>query len=162
MKFSFNGRVLYGDGDRRPLAVLKGGLSGDKRVLSADGTLALKTTVRDREYVIISPDGTEIAVALPEYAEGENPAEKGHPVCRMPRTDRARIHSQGREFLLSLERGNGCQLWDGSKKLLARFTRRGWGRGWGIEAADRLSPELVCGVFAFCQYLERENELIVV
>ena len=35
---------------------------------------------------------------------------------------------------------------------------RGIVGGWNIEAMDNFAPEIICGIFVFCKYIEQENE----
>ncbi len=152
--------TLYREEDKRPAAVLKGAPAGPKRVFLPDGSLALRISHRGREYILWRPDGTEMAVASPAYALGEDP--HGQYAYRMPRMDRAYIRWEDREYILTLERGGHYRLWDSDRELLVRFTRRGWGFGWSVEAPDTFDQPLLCGVFAFCQYLGFENEFMAV
>lgn len=40
--------------------------------------------------------------------------------------------------------------------------RRGLCGGWLIDAFDDFSPEILCGIFVFCRYVEQENEFLIV
>ncbi len=160
-------------GSQRPLLRLRGLLpGGEKRVLAPDGTLLLRTivrrsgaqtgSVRDKQYVMQDGNGAELAVARPDYADGDDPASAGWPVCRLPRVDRALVQMGGESCRLVMESGRSYTLSDRDGRSLVRVTHRGAPGGWSILALDRFRPELLAGLFVFCRYIEKENEFTVV
>ena len=81
---------------------------------------------------------------------------------RMPKVDHAHLRMDGREFKLAMKGGAGYTLSELSGKEVLRILHRGITGGWDIDAADRLRPETICGLFVFCRYMERENEIVIV
>lgn len=162
MKFYLRSNALYTDTGKQPLAVLKNGLAGRKNVFLPNGALALQTAVRGQDYLLLKADGTEVASAQMEYAQGDDPSVNGWHVHRMPQVEQARFRTQEGEFILALKRGVHFRLWNAAKKPMAQFTYRGWGKGWQVDADDRIPPSLLCAVFAFYQYLELENAFMAI
>ena len=39
---------------------------------------------------------------------------------------------------------------------------RGIAGGWTLEDNCGFSPEMLCGIFIFCRYIEQENEFMIV
>lgn len=164
--------VLY-DGDR-PLAQIKGTLCGqDKRVLSPEGGLLLQTEIAWQEeadageapahtYRMMTPDGEELASASPRYANGESPALSGWPLCRMPRSDHALLSFRGAVYVLLMQNNQNYQLLNGENDPVIQILHRGLAGGWRVETIGSFSADFLCGLFVFCRYLERENELPMV
>jgi len=53
-------------------------------------------------------------------------------------------------------------LKDSAGYSVVQIVRRGPAGGWDIEAVGELAPEILCGLFAFCGYMEQENESLIV
>lgn len=153
----------------RPLARIRNVLPGaGKRITAPDGrilgTIAIRDGgggLRERAYVLADETGAEQAVARPDYAPGEAPEERGWPLCRMPRVDRALVSLPGGEGRLEMAGGSYTLSGPGGTPLL-RITHRGPAGGWRVTARRPLTPALLCGLFIFCRYLERENEFVAV
>jgi len=158
------------------LVRLRGSFNGpEKNIFLADGTLLLRTDIRDldapakktgdvrfRQYIILDEAGKEHAVAKPGYAEGNDPDIVGWPICRLPRIDHAQFLYQDEEYILSMQNSQNYFLTDRSGKTAVQIFHRGLIGGWNIDADDRFTPEMICGIFAFCRYMEHENEFLVV
>lgn len=113
MRYILKSGVLYQEPDCA-LAKLKGVFAGlEKRVYQNDGSLAQRTAIRDLDvpavkkadvrfhaYVMLDAADGEIAIARPDYADGDDPAILGWPICRMPRVDHATVEVQGRKYIL--------------------------------------------------------------
>ena len=176
MRFTMKNGVLTGKTNQQTQAVLKGALVGvQKRIYAKDGTLALRTDirrttaskvqsgdVRAREYILLTPSGTEYATARPGYSQKDDPAEVGWPVFRAPRVDHAHVFCSGNEYRLTAGKDRNYTLLDPSHRTVAEFRRKGLISGWDVEAEDGFPAEILCAIFVFCQYLRQENELHVV
>ena len=55
-----------------------------------------------------------------------------------------------------------CLLFQNSFRPGARIMHRGLCGGWSIDADEAFSPGILCGLFAFCRYMEHENEFMIV
>lgn len=173
MKYIMKSGILYAN--EKITARLKGIFTGpEKKVYSADGSLAFQVDirylsippvktgdVRFKEYVVFNTQGKECAVAKPDYAEGDDPAVAGWPVCRMPRADHAKLFMDGKEYQLIMQNSQNYTLSDPSGKTIVQIFHRGLAGGWNIEAPETFTPELLCAIFTFCRYIERENEFPV-
>ena len=53
-------------------------------------------------------------------------------------------------------------LTDAQGRCAVRIIHRGMSGGWKLDVSQPLSPSLLCGLFIFCRYLEKENEFVVV
>ena len=176
MRFTMKNGVLTGKTNQQTKAVLKGALIGaQKRIYAKDGTLALRTDirrataskvqsgdVRAREYVLLTPSGAKYATARPGYSKEDDPAEVGWPIFRAPHVDHAHVFCGGDEYRLNEGKDRNYALLDPSHKIVAEFRRKGLISGWDVEAEDGFPAEILCAIFAFCQYLRQENELQVV
>ncbi len=160
----------------KALIRVKGDFIGPgKKLYYADGTVALQTDIRKREtghdktgdvrfryYVMLDVWGNEVAVGKPDYEEGEDPISAGWPVCRMPKTAHMQLLFREREYCLRVVDSQNYTLKEPSGKIVLHISHRGLSGGWDIEADDLFPPEVVCGIFVFCRYLEQENEFIIV
>ncbi len=180
MEYVMKSGMLYDRDQKRALARVKREFAGSERkILSADGAPVLRTEirrpenredtsqntgdgVRSVEYILEDMASRVCAAAQPDYAEGEEPEKTGWPPYRMPKVDHAHLRMDGREFKLAMKGGAGYTLSELSGKEVLRILHRGITGGWDIDAADRLRPETICGLFVFCRYMERENEIVIV
>lgn len=174
MKYIMRAGALYNQNDM--LAQIKGVLVGpEKRIFSADGTLLLQTNIRNlndpmsksgnvrfRQYVLTDIEGTECAVAKPDYAKDDDPEAVGWPVCRMPKVDHAQIQMRDNTYFLTMRNDQNYLLENAIGENVVQIFHRGLMGGWDIEANDDFSPEIICGIFVFCKYMEQENEFLVV
>ncbi len=167
--------VLRKEGSKDALMCIKGGVSGPaKRLLSPEGVCVAATGIRnmDREacpgradshaYVLADGGGREYAVATPHYAPGADPAESGWPVCRMPKVDHADMTAAGKAYELYMDSEENYTLYDCAHHPVVHLLHRGLAGGWIIEDTEGFSPQLLCAVFVFCRYIERENAFITV
>lgn len=175
MQFKMRGGVLSSEANQQVQAILKGALWGPKkRVLTTDKNLALWTDIRGtasspqwpgdvraREYVLLTPNGTEYATAQPDYADDDKLTAVG-PAFRTPHVDHAKVRWGDQEFRLAVQNGRNYTLSDSPRGTVAEFLRKGPFGGWDIKAEDSFPAEFLCAIFAFGQYLEQENELLIV
>lgn len=171
MEYLMAAGSLYEESGGHMLARIRGFLSGtERRIVSPEGKLVLRTEVRDgaadgaggREYVMQDENGVDCAVALPDYADGEDPAQAGWPVCRMPRVDRAQVRIGADRYRLVMDSSRSYTLWDQTGHSLVHIVHRGVAGGWNIQDEGRFRPELIVGIFVFCRYIEKENEFAAV
>lgn len=174
MNYTMKSGILY-QGEKI-MARLKSSVGGpEKSVFLADGTPILRTLIRNlnapaekagdvrfRQYVIFDEDGKECAVAKPDYAEGDDPEITGWPVCRLPKVDHAKFLYHGIEYTLSMKNSQNYSLKESSGKVVVEIFHRGLAGGWNIETGGFFTPEMLCGIFVFCRYMEHENEFLVV
>ncbi len=165
---------LYDKQKNKVFVHAKGRFIGpEKKILSADGVLLLQSDIRRTntsdnktsdirytEYILQDGEGNKCAIAKPSYAAGEDPAEVGWPINRMPKVDHAQVMMDGQEYGLVMQNSQNYALADHTGNIVIRILHRGLMGGWNIEANDRFSPEIVCGIFMFCRYIEQENEFM--
>lgn len=156
--------------------IRKGPPSQEKQICGPDGRVLFVSRIRSlisaedrcggdvrgREYILLDGQGVVRASARPGYAAGEDPERAGWPVNRMPRVDHAAVRICGDRCRLTMRSGRCYHMAGADGRTLLQISHLGLAGGWAIEAEDRLSPGLVCGMFVFCRYLERENEFLVV
>ena len=156
-------------------ARIEGSFTGsEKKIYSANGSLIMHTDVANlevppnetvnvcyRQYILFDSSGNKCAVANPDYAKGDAPTV-AWPLCRMPRVDHAKIVYDKNEYLLVMQNNQNYLLSDKSGKSVMQIFHRGTVGGWNIEAMDDFAPEIICGIFVFCKYIEKENEFLVV
>lgn len=174
MKYTMKSDRLY-TGEQVAARIEGTFIDPEKRVLSPEGRLLLRVDIRSleaprgrqgdvrfREYVMTDGENIPFAVAKPDYAEGDDPMVTGWPCCRMPRVDHAQVEIENVGYCLAMVNSeNYLMKKQGGEKVL-EISHRGLVGGWDIEAADELCAELICGIFIFCRYIERENEFLIV
>lgn len=175
MRYIIAGGTVYDETKTRIFAHIKGRFSGtEKTILSPDGICLLQSgirktassegtrTLQDTQYVLLDRDSAPVAVANPGYAEGEDPVIAEWPINRVPRVDHASVTMQGKEYTLVMQNSQNYTLSDNNGKTVLRIIHRGLAGGWNTETVVSLSPEMVCGIFLFCRYIEQENEFLMV
>lgn len=168
-----SGRLLYDD---KLSARIKSIFTGpEKKIFAADGCLLMRTDIRNleapfgqtgnvryRQYVMFNGEGKECVVAKPDYAKDDDPDVVGWPICRLPGVDHAQLFIGEREYLLSMRNNQNYSLSEKQGQAVVQIIHRGLCGGWDIDAADSFSPEIICGIFIFCRYIEQENEFLIV
>lgn len=174
--YTLRAGALYREDGDIPLARLKNVFPGNgKQIVSADGRLLLKAEIRGlaaggrqtgdvrcHAYVLLDPEGREEAEARPDYVPEQAPEREGWSPCHLPQVDRAQCQIHGRCYLLQIRDGRDYRLSDCRGQTAVQITHRGLAGGWDLKAEAVFSPALLCGMFAFCRYIERENELTIV
>lgn len=117
--------------------------------------------VRFREYIFADQKDTWMT-GRPYYADGEDPAIAGWPVCRLPRVDHALIRIGEQEYDLTMHNSQNYSMKDRSGYVILQIMHRGLMGGWQFHDDHGFAPEVLCGIFAFCRYIEQENEFLIV
>ena len=117
---------------------------------------------RRHEYVLTDDHDRVVAVAHPGYAEGEAPDAAGWPLDRMPLVDHADAMIGGRPFDLVMHSSQYYTLNDKDGNEVTRVLHKGLSGGWTIDDSASFPPEVLCGLFVFCRYIEEENEFLTV
>ena len=176
MVYTMKSGILYQDPNHNVLAKVKSSLTDSvKKIFVPEGEMVLETKIRTldpehahcgdvrwKEYVLEDQEGNIIAEGLPEYAAGDDPDMTGWPICRMPRVDHAKVVIGGGEYTLCMENEQNYIVLDDSNTEVIRIVHKGITGGWKIENGRDFSPEVLCGVFIFCRYIEQENEFMMV
>ena len=118
--------------------------------------------VINREYILTGNGKQIICSARPGYADGDDPNIVGWPICRMPRVDHASIVMNGEEYLLTMHNSQNYSLKDTNHTEVLRIMHKGIAGGWDVEDICDITPEIICGIFVFCRYIEQENEFLIV
>lgn len=159
-----------------PLARITSSLSGPQKTILLQGEAPALTAdirftddaqnrrgdVRCSRYVLVDAQGQICASAQPGYAAGEDPDVAGWPLCRLPRVDHAQAVVLGERYTLTMHNSQNYSLKDADGREALRVMHRGLVGGWTIEDARGFSPEILCGLFVFCRYIEQENEFMFV
>ena len=174
MDYLLKSGILYAESVNRKEASILGELVSDKkRVTLPTGDTVMTTyiqkkpdgntaDVHQKRYIMADESGRELASAIPEYAEGEDPDLVGWPVHRMPLVDHAALKMNGKPYTLSMKNAGQYSLSDGSGNSVLQISHRGLQGGWNIHSEGSFKPSVICGIYAFCRYIEKENELMVV
>lgn len=176
MKYTLRTGSLYQESSAEPLARIKCStpgpnkkiyLQGDTVVLQADiviqnGVNVQQGNVQNRRYELTNQDGQKISEARPGYADGENPDQMGWPICRLPKVDHAQLFIHERTLLLIMHSDKEYSIHDEGGVCILTIAHKGISGGWMIQDNFGFTPDVLCGLFAFCRYLEKENEFIVV
>ena len=173
MKYKLMSGTLYSSDDQ-PLATISSEFcTQEKKISTADRKHNCRTCVvcsendfsgaiNCRKYVCTDEKGSEIITAEPEYKEHEDPAEVGWPVNRMPVVNHALLKMSGTNYELVMENSGKYTLSAPNGKNVVSINHRGLKGGWNIDASLRFPPEILCGIFSFCRYIEQENEFLIV
>jgi len=176
MKYMLKSGILYNENTSKPLAILKGNFVGpEKEIYSSDHTLVFYTNicpteetgtpsgdVRSHQYIMQDTFGNAYAIGKPDYAENSNPDVFGWPISHMPRVNHANIYLSNRDYSLVMENSQNYTLSTIDGKLSAQIIYNGLMGGWRFHTYETFSPEDLCGIFAFCRYIEQENEFMIV
>ena len=176
MQYLIKAGVLYQDESQIALAKIKSAPLGPQRrihgmegetLLTADircldAAKAGSGDVRNREYILTDSENRLIGSARPGYADGDEPDVAGWPICRMPRVDHAHVWVRETEYVLTMHDGRNYSLRDADRAEALRVMHRGVAGGWALEARCGFRPEIICGIFVFCRYIEQENEFLIV
>lgn len=127
-----------------------------------DESKASTSDVRNREYKLIDSEGRLLVSARPGYADGDVPDVVGWPICRMPKVDHANITINGEKYVLTMHNSQNYALTDSNNVEVLRILHKGIVGGWMLEDNCGFAPEILCGIFAFCRYIEQENEFLIV
>lgn len=175
MNYIMKSSCLYSEQYGETLAKIKSTFSGPlKRILLSETNTEYHTDIRKldapaqrsgdvrfREYFFGNP-GNTMMTGQPGYAEGEDPLPAGWPVCRLPRVDHAQIRIGGNEYHLTMHNSQNYTLQDENGYVILRIIHRGLIGGWLFHDYHGFAPEILCGLFAFCRYIEQENEFLIV
>ncbi len=176
MQYTIKAGDLYKSDSQTALAKIKSALIGPQRqIFSIAGKLRLTADaryldeskassgdVRNREYILSDNGNRPIASARPGYADGDDPDVVGWPICRMPRVDHANIVVNGEEYLLTMHNSQNYSLINTHNSEILRIMHKGIAGGWAVEDICGFAPEIICGIFIFCRYIEQENEFLIV
>ena len=176
MQYTMKAGVLYQGDSQIALAKIKSVLIGSqKKIYKVTGELLSETSiryldesktsagdVRNQEYILTDSEGRLLGCACPGYAEGDSPEEMGWPICRMPKVDHASITAKDADYSLIIDNSRIYSLRNGAGQELLRIVHKGIAGGWNLEDRQGFPPELLCGIFSFCRYLEQENEFLIV
>ena len=176
MKYMIKAGILYKNESQLALTKIKSTLLGSQRkIYSITGELLLTADVRyldeskassgdvrNREYILTNTKNQLIASARPGYADGDDPDVVGWPICRMPKVDHAEIVMNGKEYLLTMHNSQNYSLICNGNSEILRIMHKGIAGGWAVEDRYGFAPEMICGIFTFCRYIEQENEFLIV
>lgn len=172
MKYTMKAGVLYSAD--KPSAKIKASLAGiSKKIMLADDVTCLTADihstaanhngdVRLREYTLTDSHSNTVATAHPLYAQGEEPENTGWPISHMPRVDHALAEIDGSSYTLTMHNSQNYSLADSNGGCVVRIMHNGLCGGWTVEDSTGFAPQLLCGIFVFCRYIEQENEFMVV
>ena len=152
---------LYGDDREAELAVIHSELNGLKKQVEAGGRL-YTADVLPGGYRMEDESKQPVLEGKLGYAAGEDPAQFGWPLCRTPRRDHVCVQMEGREWMLEQLNCQNYRLLDSEGTPVLEVLHRGLTGGWILEAQREFEPWVLCGIFLFCLYLDRENEFAVV
>jgi len=173
MTYILKSGALRPVGQDNILARIKNDFRGyEKKIYLPDGTLSLYTDIRhlnsskdcihDTQYIMCTLQGEQVSAGWPEYSKDENPENHGWPVSHMPKVDHSFITLNSKNYVLNMVSGRLYEMYDNSGKTVMRIKHRGIQGGWYIETFSPFKPDIICGIFSFCRYLEHENEFVVV
>ena len=172
MKYTIKAGVLYKKESQLALARIKCVLLGPQRnILSITDELLLRADIRysdeskagfgnarNREYILTDIDNQLISSARPGYAVGDDPDVAGWPICRMPKVDHAEVVINSEEYLLVMHNSQNYSLMNNADSEVLRIMHKGIAGGWMVDDTFGFAPEILCGIFTFCRYIEQENK----
>ena len=176
MQYIIKSGVLYKDKTDIILAKIRNSLIGpSKTIYGADehpvykADIVTKTSeerfdddVRNKEYIVEDNNGNIIIIGRPAYAEGNDPKTDGWPVNRMPKVDHVSLTIDQDEYTLTMQNSTSYIMKNFAGEDIFRICHNGILGGWKIDDLLGFIPEINCGLFAFCRYIEQENEFLIV
>ena len=176
MNYTMKLGMLYEENSTKDLAKIKSAIIGaEKNIYIHENELIAKTNIRNleqkggnsgdvrfREYVMLDTEGNVIVSGRPDYAKGENPDEAGWPAVRVPRVDHADIYMRDKKYSLEMHSCQNYSLKDCRGKIILQVMHKGICGGWNLVTDYDFVPEIICGLFLFCRYIEQENELLII
>lgn len=175
MQYTIKSGVLYNE-TQNALAKIKSALLSPQRNIFSianetlltvdirylDESKASSGDVRNREYILTGSKSQLIGSARPGYADGDDPDVVGWPICRMPRVDHAHVSIGVTEYVLTMHNSQNYSLVDTNDSEVLRIMHKGIVGGWIVESNCDFAPDIICGIFTFCRYIEQENEFLIV
>ena len=73
-----------------------------------------------------------------------------------------RFTMNGEEYLLTMHNSQNYSLINAHNSEVLRIMHKGIAGGWAVEDHSGFTPEIICGIFIFCRYIEQENEFLIV
>lgn len=176
MQYMIKAGVLYKNKSQIAMAKIKSTLMGQQKKIQSmtdqllmtayirclDESKASSGDVRNREYILTDSENQLIGSARPGYEDGDDPDVVGWPICRMPRVDHAEISVKGEKYLLTMHNSQNYFLTNTQNSEVLRIMHTGIAGGWTVEDHCGFAPEIICGIFTFCRYIEQENEFLIV
>ncbi len=173
MHHTIKAGILYSE-QNEPLCLLKSVLSStQKRICLPDGNQIMQTDVLkmsdsapqnihrpNHEYVLVNQEGNIICTATPTARNSEVSSAQW-PVYCVPGVDHASFIWGQTKYLLVMHNSQNYTLSDTSGKNIVRIFHKGMTGGWNLETDADFPPGVLCGIFAFCRYIEQEDEPVV-
>lgn len=156
------------------LAQIKTSFQGVKKTISLPGCNQQYQTDIDlsetknsgdvcfRSYRLKDSSGEVLLNAQPGYAREDDPKIAGWPINRLPKVDHAHLSMMGIPYLLVMHSDQSYSLQNSDGADILQIKHRGISGGWTLSTAEKFSPQVLCALFIFCRYIERENEFIIV
>lgn len=66
------------------------------------------------------------------------------------------------EYVLTMHNSQNYSLMDTNDLEVLCIMHKGIAGGWMVESNCGFAPEIICGIFTFCRYIEQENEFLIV
>lgn len=176
MNYTMKLGMLYKENCTKDLAKIKSAIIGaEKNIYVNENESIAKTNIRNlaksnenrgdvrfREYVLLNREGQVIVSGRPDYAKGENPDEAGWPAVRVPRVDHADVYIKEKKYILEMHNCQNYSLKNCRGEVILQVMHRGICGGWNLITNYDFVPEVICGLFLFCRYIEQENELLII
>ena len=158
MNYRLLSGILYNVKDSKPLAKIRGSVSGpEKEITAADGSPLYTSEIKlldapaghsgevnYHKYALNAADGSCIK-ASPAYNPDFDPAADGWPLCRLPRTDRAMLALGSALYTLIMQNTQNYVLQNAAGAVVARIVHRGVTGGWDIDAPATMSAGWCAG-----------------
>ncbi len=131
-------------------------------VIVKDDTDKKQGDVRTKSYLLNNMKNDILIKAEPQYAETDNPDLVGWPISHLPKVDHATVKIGNISYELVMHNSQNYALVDENKDIVMQIMHQGIMGGWKLDSKEEFSPEMLCGLFVFCRYIEQENEFMVV
>lgn len=169
MRYTLQSGILTAESSGQILAKIKSSVVGPgKTICGSDDGLMLKIhicprnvqsgragDVCDKAYIMEDASGKRMMEGWPEYSAAG-------PIRTLPRINHAVIAAEGETYCLTMHNCQYYSMRDAAGQELLSILHRGIVGGWNLEDRKGFAPEILCGIFAFCRYLEQENEFLVI
>ena len=153
------------------LAKIKSDFRGQrKNIYLPDGILSLCTDIirianaedgiNYTQYIMYTPQGEQISSGWSRCPGCKETASD--VLSNTSKVNHIFVVMNNVDYVLNRVSRQLYELCDDYGKVIMKIKHRGIQGGWYIETFSPFKPDIICGIFCFCRYLEQENEFMII
>ena len=169
MKYYLKSQIFYDEKNNRRAYIqstptyLKSYIrdSDGNEMLTAELRMNSSHDARRHEYLLTDSNLKTVASARPYYAESDTPEIYGWPFCRTPEIDNLSLKVNENSYEIVRIGYPKYEIRDSLGNLVLGLSYSLIARQWNVYADNHFTEAIICGIILFCQYLEFENDVII-